>query len=181
MTFSYQGETLLLDCIDSTGGSQLIFTNTHNGNGCGVAANNSTVGLSFELGCLNDTILPSTRLVLIDSIMEYLEINPTCIGEYGNIQPVTKPSLVVFPNPSFRTFTIQYNLGMSDPDAQLKIYDVTGRLVKVLDVESRQAGLSDCVYWDGRDENSREIGAGVYFVTLVCGEHAIINKAVLIK
>jgi hypothetical protein len=71
MAFRYTGEATMIDYIDTTGGSQLIFKKANSNYGCGVAANNRTVGISFELGGLADTIAPSTKADLVHAIMNY--------------------------------------------------------------------------------------------------------------
>jgi hypothetical protein len=167
MLFTYEGETTMIDCIDSTNGSSVIFKNTHNNLSCGVAANHTTVGLSFELGGLIDTILPSTKLILIDSIMEYFGIPPTGIKEYDQIINEQQITFSIAPNPFRKLININFRTGQSAKGIELKIYDVSGRLVRFFNLASDFLPLASTISWDGRDNNNRRVAEGVYFVRLV--------------
>jgi len=165
MEFSYQGELTMLDYIDSTAGSSLLFRNAHNNNGCCVAANNRTVGSVFELGCLVDTINPSTKYALVDSIMDYFGILPT--GIYA--QPASTVSLPltlsVSPNPSSHEMIIKHTLmNHYGENAAINIYDAAGRLI--IEWDSRAITCSDQIIWCGTDRHGRNVPAGVYFVRL---------------
>ena len=164
MFFRYQGQATMLDHIDSTNGSSLIFRQASNNKGCGVTANNRTVGLSFELGSLVDTLFPSTKLVLIDSIMDYFGILPTGVHESQIPQYYTSPSLMVYPT-VFRNKTgIWCTIGLGARDATLKIYDVTGRLVKKYSLPTPYSLLPTVISWDGTDDTGRSVAEGVYLV-----------------
>jgi len=47
----------------------------------------------------------------------------------------------------------------------IKIYDISGRLVKVITNEYMQAG-SHAMMWDGTDSRGNIVAAGVYFCTV---------------
>lgn len=69
-----------------------------------------------------------------------------------------------FPSP-FRSGTSVPFVLPSGGRARIGIFDVQGRLVRVLTDGARTAGRHEAV-WDGRDERSRVVPAGVYFVRL---------------
>ena len=74
-------------------------------------------------------------------------------------------TLRIHPNP-FRTQTqIRY---MTEPNqkSQLKIYDTTGRLVKIFHPESSIQNPGSEVIWDGTDNHGIPLPAGVYFVQI---------------
>lgn len=80
MNFAYGGENSYVDHIDPIGTGFLIFHDGDNAYNCGVANNPGvyrTVGTSFELGLLYDGAVPSTRAVLLDSIMMFFGIAST--------------------------------------------------------------------------------------------------------
>jgi hypothetical protein len=94
----------------------------------------------------------------------------------GKIQvsPVSVPELSgdkkefglgnVFPNPFDQSTLINYSI----PEAgniSLKIYDINGRLIKVL-YEGKQAGGNYSVKWNGQDDSGNQINAGMYFIKL---------------
>jgi hypothetical protein len=69
-----------------------------------------------------------------------------------------------YPNPFKKTTTISYVLsGMTDDFVQIKIYTVSGRLIRTLrDTERASANYRSQV-WDGMDDEGREVANGVYF------------------
>ncbi|MBZ0267177.1 T9SS type A sorting domain-containing protein, partial [bacterium] len=56
-----------------------------------------------------------------------------------------------------------------DEPVRLEIFDVQGRLVRVLENGRRTAGRYASA-WDGLDAERRPVPAGVYFVRLDAGE-----------
>jgi len=69
-----------------------------------------------------------------------------------------------YPNPFNPTTTISFKLkqsGMTD----LHIYDVEGRLVRVLVSGYREAGNHSAI-WDGRDEKGALVATGIYLCKL---------------
>ena len=65
-----------------------------------------------------------------------------------------------FPNPFNPTTTISFDLP-KDGFVTLKIYDITGRVVRVLKQEQKSAGAYS-VLWDGLDDAGQVVAAGVY-------------------
>jgi len=58
----------------------------------------------------------------------------------------------------------------------LSVYDVTGRRVRTLAVDSYRAGPWSVV-WDGRDDRGQQSPSGIYFVRLVAAGQSV-SKAV---
>jgi len=76
---------------------------------------------------------------------------------------VGAPSVLsVRPNPFVSGTEIVYSLPAAGR-VSLRLYDVTGRLVRTLASGEAAAGLHRAT-WDGRDARGREAGSGVYFV-----------------
>ena len=91
-----------------------------------------------------------------------------------------------FPNPSNSTTKIIYRLPnlRSSSKHSLKIYDLTGRLVRTLfdgqfSVDS--AGGVNQISWDSRDDGGEQVGSGLYFLKLECDKLEQTTKVVLIK
>ncbi len=85
------------------------------------------------------------------------------------------------PNP-FRNITeINYQVPKKSK-VSLKIYDITGRLVKSLVDDTRDIGCYT-VKWDGKDINSKRLTTGIYFVTLKSPDsyYRETKKLILIK
>lgn len=69
------------------------------------------------------------------------------------------------PNPFVGSTTISYTLPTSG-NVTVKVYDMVGRLVRILVDEFQDAG-SQNVAWNGRDEAGNELSAGAYTYELV--------------
>ena len=84
-----------------------------------------------------------------------------------------------FPNP-FNPETNIY-FGLKQPaDVSLKIYDVSGRLVRTLVREGRPAGIYKET-WDGIDNRGASVASGVYFYKLKAGSFSDTRKMVLAR
>jgi hypothetical protein len=84
-----------------------------------------------------------------------------------------------YPNPFNPVTTIIYSVP-DDGVADLRVYDVEGRLVKTLVNQSRVAGVYE-VSWDGRDRRGNFVGSGIYFVRLECAGKVTTRKITLLK
>jgi photosystem II stability/assembly factor-like uncharacterized protein len=85
-----------------------------------------------------------------------------------------------FPNPFNPGTTIGYSATIGK-HVRLAIYDVAGRLVKVLvDKRADSTGRHEIV-WDGRYSGGNPAASGVYFCRLKVGDHHETKKMVLIR
>jgi FG-GAP-like repeat/ASPIC and UnbV/Right handed beta helix region/FlgD Ig-like domain len=84
-----------------------------------------------------------------------------------------------YPNPFNPSTTIRFGLA-SAGWASMTIYDVAGRLMRVLFDESRAAGLQSVV-WNGRDQSDRAMASGVYFIRLESQDVHEVRSVVLLK
>jgi hypothetical protein len=88
------------------------------------------------------------------------------------------------PNPFNKNTMIAYDLPKSS-HASLKVYDVSGRLVRTLIDGDHKAGYY-FLPWDGKDERSRELSSGIYFVRFLAtngndSEFQTTKKMVVLK
>jgi hypothetical protein len=84
------------------------------------------------------------------------------------------------PNPVTSITTIRYSLATSAP-ARLKIYDLSGRVVKILvDNPGATSGEYQAV-WDGTDSAGRNVAAGVYVYTLSAGNQNATKRMVVAR
>lgn len=83
------------------------------------------------------------------------------------------------PNPLRRGTTIYYQFPSTET-ISVRIHDLAGSLVRVLDEGQRLAGAYS-VYWDGTDGKGREVASGVYFVHLKAGTFTRTRKAILLR
>jgi hypothetical protein len=84
----------------------------------------------------------------------------------------------VYPNPMNPTTRIRFTTGRGGEPTRLAIHDVTGRLVRTL-VDAPQAWGTHEVTWDGRDDEGRAMGSGMYFVRLA-GRGTVESKKIVV-
>jgi hypothetical protein len=98
----------------------------------------------------------------------------------GQITILTKPRLYQnYPNP-FRTQTaIRYSLP-TESRVSLKIYSITGRLVKTLLDQNQTSGIYS-VNWDGKNNFGKTVSSGIYFYRLETDNYQTTNRAIIIR
>jgi hypothetical protein len=105
---------------------------------------------------------------------------PTGVPDDGE-QTATRLSLAQnTPNPFNPVTTIGYAIPADAGEIELAVYDVTGRLVRVLVAGEARPGRRE-VAWDGRDTAGERVASGVYLVRLTDGRRTVVGKAVLLK
>lgn len=83
------------------------------------------------------------------------------------------------PNPFNPQTEIRFNLGQAGP-VSLKVFDVSGRLVKSLANGRLPAGEHRLI-WDGTDHDGRAVATGVYFYRLLAEGKTFGKRMVLVK
>ena len=85
-----------------------------------------------------------------------------------------------YPNPFNPQTTIAFELP-NEQAASLRVYDVSGRLVRVLvDGEVVAQGRHEAI-WNGRDDTGRRVASGTYFYRLEAGAYTETKRMVLVK
>ncbi len=84
-----------------------------------------------------------------------------------------------YPNPFNPSTTIPYSVDR-ETRVTLEVYDIAGARVATLVDEAKPAGHYE-IQWNGRDDASRPVASGVYFVRLSTPSHASTSKLVLLK
>jgi len=90
------------------------------------------------------------------------EYDPGGMEEARSRKPEAR--LKVYPNPFSKLTKISFGKGHGAKDIELKIYDVSGRLVKDFSHLTLDAQRPSLLSWHGDDENGRVVSDGVYFV-----------------
>lgn len=85
---------------------------------------------------------------------------------------------VVSPNPFNPATTLRFTLAKS-ADVRIRIFNAAGFLVR--DLSGKYPSGRGTVLWDGRDDNSRPLATGVYFIRAGFGKLQFTLRAVLIK
>ena len=81
-------------------------------------------------------------------------------------EPTSIAQLLNVPNP-IRTITVfTYNLAQAPDQVTVKIYTVSGRLIRTIEDASARRGYNE-TDWDARDENGERLANGVYFYKLI--------------
>jgi len=83
------------------------------------------------------------------------------------------------PNPFNPSTTLRFSLPVTG-HAELKIFNVQGRLVRTLVDEVRTAGANEA-RWDGRDGSGRQVASGTYYARLVAAGQSSVRTLVLVK
>ncbi len=106
----------------------------------------------------------------------YVSIEPT-----GETQSPTEVALLrqSYPNPARGGTTLSFVLP-SRGEAALKIYDVAGRLVRVLRDGPADAGDNE-VFWDLKGEDGSTVASGIYFCRLETSGRTEAKKLVVLK
>jgi len=83
-----------------------------------------------------------------------------------------------YPNPFNSSTTIVYsvaNLGPLPAEITIEIYDITGRKIRTLIHERKEAGIHKIV-WDGKDDSGNDLTSGTYFARISQWAISFMNK-----
>jgi hypothetical protein len=117
----------------------------------------------------------------------------TSLDHAGNESEAASPSTVTGDTPSAQVSFLDQNypnpfnpstmirFGLSEAaHVSLRIYDLAGRLVRVL-VDEHRAASAYSETWDGLDMDGSRVSSGVYFYRLVAGDFVQTRKMVLLR
>jgi hypothetical protein len=85
-----------------------------------------------------------------------------------------------YPNPFNPSTTIRFDLPRSG-EVTLEIFDVSGKLIRVLAGSTDMSAGPQEVMWHGRDEADRQVPSGVYFYRLEAAGQSETKQMVLLK
>ena len=149
-------------------------------NTLGIENFSETVGIQYYL---DGTYDPLAAVVTDSFAIKYTTYPPDWVGieEEGGFANLPLKTLlgVISPNPFRRMTVIRFSIGQGAESIALKIYDVSGRLVRQWDYSTIRQ--SDHIVWDGTDQNDRQVPAGVYFVDFRAGDYKKTEKAILLR
>lgn len=152
-----------------------------------------SVSLDIKFGMVNDSLLEGAGCWALGYDRSYDHLwnairnnfwDPQGIAEEESKPEYAQPMLEVYPNP----FSGKINIGYRIQDARymrkdfsLKIYDVSGRIVKSFNLTSNFLLPASAVSWDGTDHAGCKLPPGVYFVRMKAGDITVVKKAVLLR
>jgi len=89
-----------------------------------------------------------------------------------------------FPNPFNPETWLPYQLSDDSP-VIIRIYDVRGRVIHVLNLGKQDAGYylskGKAAYWDGKNATGQTISSGVYFYQLQAGNFSAVRRMVILN
>ena len=89
-----------------------------------------------------------------------------------------------FPNPFNPDTWIPYQLS-SASQVVIKIYNVQGQLIRILDLGRKDAGYyttkAHAGYWDGKNTQGEKVASGVYFYTIKANNFVATKRLVVLK
>jgi hypothetical protein len=93
--------------------------------------------------------------------------------------PRTGLAFSVYPNPFNGRATASFVAPAAGPYT-VEVFDVTGRLARVIDGHAARAGGVEVV-WDGRDDRGYEAASGIYFIRASSGDRTEVKQALLVR
>jgi hypothetical protein len=87
--------------------------------------------------------------------------------------------LMISPNPALSEFQIKYALSYGS-HVDVKIYDVTGRIVTTVVDDTQEAGRHG-VRWRCEDDDGNAVPSGTYFCRLQAGDFTDMKKMVVVR
>jgi hypothetical protein len=111
----------------------------------------------------------------------YFSSEPTSVREQELVKTVFTSFTLYqnYPNPFNPSTTIQYNIPKSGY-VEVKIYDVQGRLVRMLYNSNQQVGTYTHI-WDSRNSDGSTVASGIYYCQVLYNGSSLVKKLMLIK
>ncbi|MCK4576573.1 T9SS type A sorting domain-containing protein, partial [candidate division WOR-3 bacterium] len=90
--------------------------------------------------------------------------------------------LKVYPNPFSTSTSIQIScIEHRAEGIELKIYDVSGRVVRNFNLPTAYSILPTNFYWDGTDDFGKKLPVGIYLVVFKNGSESIRGKILMMR
>ncbi len=121
----------------------------------------------------------ATDQVEIDDVVVRIVGDPVAVDDSRLSLPTNFELKANYPNPFNPSTNIEFNLAERN-FTTLKVYSITGELVKTLVNGEMQAGTHNIVF-NGKDESGYELSSGMYIYELVSGANISAKKMFLIK
>ncbi len=98
----------------------------------------------------------------------------------GELPAVTWALSQNFPNPFNPTTTIHYDVKAGGGQVSLRVFDVSGRVVRTL-VDGSQTEGSKSVTWNGTNDRGQRVASGIYFYRMIAPDFTETKKMVLLR
>ena len=132
-----------------------------------------TITQYYRWSRLTDNMVPKKTANIIG--IEEEQVTPD-VEMFGKI-------LLAIPNPFASTIDLYLNSSIisSGKHASLRIFDVTGRLMRDFDLTPILQNHTPKVIWDGKDSRGMLSPGGIYFCELKTDEQSVIEKIIYIR
>jgi hypothetical protein len=157
-------------------------------------------GNSSACICLDTSFYPPTNVlsfVRTDIVEGYVPIlkkgcfqvaaqEETDVPENGIQRPYQVDLKQNYPNPFNSLTTISFAVcgkqsTVNSPiHITISVYNILGQKVRVLQDQKQYPGEYQ-VFWDGKDDNKRDVGSGIYFYSLYFEDVILIKKMLLLR
>ena len=94
---------------------------------------------------------------------------------------IHKPFLKVYPNPFTDRVDVRFSIGLNKGNNELKIYDVSGRLVRSFFIPTDYSVLHTTLMWDGKDSKGKMVPSGIYFCKLKTSKKTMTRKIICVR
>ena len=110
----------------------------------------------------------------------YVTYDPASVTAVGDAPARGELQMAVGPNPTFGQVTASFSLPQPVRDADLAIFDASGRRVRTL-LDGPLAAGPQTVTWTGHDDGGRPAPAGIFFIRLSADRRVAVRKLLLIR
>jgi hypothetical protein len=169
---------LLVANLNSAGKIQLAWVKEENADISAIASvtfrilDSRRVDISLQAVELYDSNALPVLTKIINQELEALLIPKASILEQN------------YPNPFNPETWIPFQLSQAS-EVIIKIYEVSGKLVRTLEIGHKNAGIyrskGRAAYWDGKDDAGEKVASGVYFYHLQAGSFHATRKLIVLK
>jgi hypothetical protein len=142
-----------------------------------------TVLFGFGFEAINSTGTFASRKEVLARVLDWFGIE-TGIGEEAPGKAMMRPALSVCPNPFSKKVVFKLESeteNRRNGAAEIKIYDITGRLVRRFSLEPSHSHQGTEVVWDGTDRDGRRLPTGVYYLKVNLGDQNLTEKILHIR
>ena len=156
--------------------------------------NNVATGLMrprCTTGCVAEVVIWTRKLVMTSGRRDILSpigpLKTTIIFRRWNCFQIECPTTqrrANYPHPFNPETWIPFQLA-EDATAIAKIYDVTGKKIRMIELGHLSAGnyveSSKAIYWDGKTDTGEQVSSGTYFYQIEAGDYTETRKMVILK
>ena len=141
------------------------------------------VGVHFDATGMAEGVYACELVVINNDPLQGAIVVPVTMTVSAATAVSSLPAVFVLhdaaPNPFNPATTLRFSLPVAG-HAQLKLFDVQGRLVRTLVDGHRPAGTNE-VRWDGYDQSGRRVASGTYYARLTAAGQTSVKAMVMVK